>query len=561
MFSKRILVLGLATMVLSCATVQQQIGKVALKFMTKKEADFNNIAAIGMYQTNVYAADVGITTLGTEDWEAGENLVGVQLVKPGGAIGVIALDGTVTVNGVEAKSYGGGAYYARFDAEDTSTKTVTLTSSNGESTEFEISSLPSVRIKSINGNSTSPTVDLNSDLEIELDYSSNAEGKRVIVSLITSAVGAKGFAYFQSAIINNKITVPADAFKHKHIAGGGPTGKDVTNWVKGVNHLQVMILESDRGASAQPFDYFKKDMRSFDTVPVNVTGDAEGRAWVQIKGDSEESSGKFKYTANSSNAWYARPLDSDIQRIGISSLSVSGTLYKQETETSERDNYATGYREITTTTTTFQFPELDDQYWDQFLENIYGDLTSMLRNDYGASVVDVDQITSNSIYDEFYTPEDENSKEYIAKNLRNTKRLVPNSLGEVLGDRTTALIADNGTSARLMRDMNMDAFMDVVINYQVAGGENNTIVLVPNVSYRVSGQTQGYDGTSNVWFNGNIQGPGVSFSEAEFSDLNALNRIGQKDVIVKLIKKSIKELSDKQNEFGYQTVWKTALEN
>jgi hypothetical protein len=185
----------------------------------------------------------------------------------------------------------------------------------------------------------------------------------------------------------------------------------------------------------------------------------------------------------------------------------------------------------------------------------------MLRNDYGASVVDVDQITSNSIYDEFYTPEDENSKEYIAKNLRNTKRLVPNSLGEVLGDRTTALIADNGTSARLMRDMNMDAFMDVVINYQVAGGENNTIVLVPNVNYRVSGQTQGYDGTSNVWFNGNIQGPGVSFSEAEFSDLNALNRIGQKDVIVKLIKKSIKELSDKQNEFGYQTVWKTALEN
>ncbi|MFY0698302.1 MAG: hypothetical protein JXR11_10655 [Balneola sp.] len=561
MFSKKILVLGLATMVLSCATVQQQIGKVALKFMTKKEADFNNIAAIGMYQTNVYATDVGITTLGTEDWEEGENLVGVQLVKPGGAIGVIALDGTVTVNGVEAKSYGGGAYYARFDADDTSTKTVTLTSSNGESTEFEISSLPSVRIKSINGNSKSPTVDLNSDLEIELDYDSDAEGKRVIVSLITSAVGAKGFAYFQSAIIDNKITVPADAFKHKHIAGGGPTGKDVTNWVKGVNHLQVMILESDRSASGQPFDYFRSDMRSFDTVPVNVTGDAEGRAWVQVKGDSEEGSGKFKYTANSSNAWYARPLDSDIQRIGISSLSVSGTLFKQEVETSERDNYATGYREITTTTTTFQFPELDDQYWDQFLENIYSDLTSMLRNDYGASVVDVDQITSNSIYDEFYTPEDENSKEYIAKNLRNTKRLVPNSLGEILGDRTTALIADDGVSARLMRDMNMDAFMDVVINYQVAGGENNTIVLVPNVNYRVSGQTQGYDGTSNVWISGNIQGPGVSFSESEFSDLNALNRIGQKGVIVKLIKQSIKELSEKQNEFGYQTVWKTALEN
>jgi len=561
MLSKKIILLGLATLVLSCATVQQQIGKVALKFMTKKEADFKNIAVIGQYQTNLYAADVGITTLGTEDWEEGQNAVGVMLVKPEGKIGVIALDGTITVDGVEAKSYGGGAYMALFDHDDTSPKTVVLTSSNGETTEFEISSLPSINITSVNGSNTTATVDLNSPLEIELEYDAAAEGKRVIVSLITSAVGAKGFANFQSAIINNKITVPADAFKHKHISGGGITGKDVTNWVKGVNHLQVTILESDRASANQPFPYFKKEMRSYDTVPVNVTGGVEGRAWVQAKGESEESSGKFKYTANSSNAWYARPLDTNIQRIGISSLSVSGTLFKREVETSEADNYATGYREITTTTTTFQFPELDDKYWNQFLENIYNDLTSMLRNDYGASVVNVDQITSSSIYDEFYTPQDENTKEYIAKNLRDTKRLIPTSIGEILGDRTTALIADDGTTARLMRDLNMDAFMDVVINYQVAGGKDNTIVLLPNVSYRVSGQTQGFDGTSNVWFQGNIQGPGVSFSESEFSDLNALNRIGQKDVIIKLIKQSIKDLSAKQNEFGYQTVWKTALEN
>lgn len=561
MLSKKILVLGLATLVLSCATMQQQIGKVALKFMTKKEADFSNIAAIGQYTTNVYASDIGITTLGTEDWEAGENLVGVQLVKPVGAIGVIALDGTVTVDGMEAKSYGGGAYYARFDANDKSPKKVVLTSSNGETTEFEISGLPSIKIKSVNGNSTKATVNLNSPLEIELEYDSALEGKRVVVSLITNAVGATGFANFQSAIVGNKITVPADAFKHKNIAGGGATGKDVTNWVTGENHLLVTILESDRSTSGQPFPYFKKEMRSNDIMSVTVTGNADGRAWVKINGDSQESSGKFKYTATSSNAWYARPLNTNIKRMGISSLSVSGTLFKKEVETSERDNYSSGYREITTTTTTFQFPELDDQYWNQFLENIYADVTSTLRSEYGVSIVDVDQITSNPIYDEFYTPEDENSKEYIAKNLRDTKRLIANSLGEILGDRTTVLIADDGPASRLMRGMNMDAFMDIVINYQVAGGKDNTIVLIPNVSYSVSGQTQGYDGTANVWFSGNIQGPGVPFSESEFSDLNALNRIGQKDVIVKLINQSIKELSEEQNKFGYQTVWKTALED
>ena len=563
MLSKRILVVGLSVLVLSCATVQQQIGKVALKLMTKKEADFSNMAVIGQYQTNVHATDVGITTLGTEDWEEGENLVGVLLVKPEGAVGVIALDGTITVDGVEAKSYGGGAYYARFENDDRSQKTVKLTSSNGETTEFEISSLPAINIKSVNGSVQGATVDLGSPLEIELEYNSSAEGKRVIVSLITKAVGAKGFANFQSTVIGNKIIVPADAFKHKHIAGGGPTGKDVTNWQKGENHLQVAILESDRNDAGQPFPYFKKDMRSYDTVPVNVTGDTESRAWVRAEGKSEEASGTFTYSATSSNAWYARPLNTNIGRIGIASLSVEGVLFKQETNSSSRETDHGSYRVITTTTstTTWQFPQLDDVYWDQFLENIYSDLTSMLENDYGANVVGVNQITSNPIYNDFYEPKDENTEKYISKNLRDTKRLIPSSLSEIMESRTTAIVADGAPTPKLLRDMNIDALMNISIDYRVAADNNEKIVLLPLVSFQVTGETQAFDGTANTWIQGTISGPGVPFSREEFSDLNALNRIGQKDVIVKLIKQSIKELSEEQEKFGYQDIWVTALDN
>lgn len=552
---------GVSILLMSCATVQQQIGKVALKLMTKKEKDFSKIAAIGKYDLNLYSTDVGISMLGTEDWEAGQNAVGVQFVKPEGGIGVISLDGTVTIGGIEAASYGGGVYMVLLDGDDRSPKTVRIENVDGESTEFTLNAPPTVSIKSINGKSEGAEVNLNESLEIELDYDPSAEGKRVQIALITSAVGAKGFAYFQSTLVKGKVTVPSDAFKHKHINGGGPTGKDVTKWVKGDNHLQVTLIEQDRSERAEPFAYFKKVNTVYDTVPVTVTGDTEGRSYVRVKGDSEEASGEFTYEASASNAWYARPLNTNIKRIGISSLSVSGTLYKQEVETSERDNYLTGYREITTTTTTFQFPELDDQYWDQFLENMYADLIGLLENEYGASVVDVNQITSNQIYDEFFTPKDENNEEYIAKNLRDTKRLIPNSLGEILSEATTAMVADGGTLPRLIRDMNMDAFMDVVINYQVAGGEGNKIVLLPNVSYRVTGHTQAFDGTANTWVQGSIQGPGVPFSENEFSDLNALNRIGQKDVIIKLIKQSIAELTSIQAEFGYDNVWNVALSN
>ncbi len=60
---------------------------------------------------------------------------------------------------------------------------------------------------------------------------------------------------------------------------------------------------------------------------------------------------------------------------------------------------------------------------------------------------------------------------------------------------------------------------------------------------------------------GSIKGSGVPIDKSEFNNLNALNRIGQKDVIVDLIKQSMKDLTEEQEKFGYQTVWKTALEN
>ena len=563
---KTIVVLAsLSILLTGCATVQQQIGKVALKLMTKKEANFSEIAVIGKYQSNIYSSDVGITTLGTEDWLEGENLVGVQLVKPEGAIGVISFDGTVTIDGKEATSYGGGAYFARFDSNDNASKKVVMVSSNGESTEFNLSPMPKIHISKINGSSENAVIDVNEPLEIELEYDTEAEGKRVLVSLITNAVGAKGFANFQSTIINNKIVISANAFKHKHIAGAGPTGKDVTNWTTGANTLLVSIVENDKSETNHPFPYFRKELTSFDSKSVTVTGDAKGRAYIRITGKSEEANGEFGYEASSSNAWYARPLNTSIKRIGIASLSVSGTLFKKEISTSEKDQYMNGYagygkyNVITTTTTTFEFPKLDDIYWNQFLENVYADITSTLHNEYDASIVDVEEITSSSVYSEFYTPEDANNKEYIAKNLRNTKRLLPNRLGEILSDRTTVLIADEGRMSRLLRDTSLDAVMNIVINYQVAADKDDKIVLIPNISYTIDGNTQAFDGTANTWLQGSISGPGVSFSEDEFSDLNALNRIGQKDVIVKLIRQSLKELSEEQEKFGYQEIWNTVL--
>jgi hypothetical protein len=415
----------------------------------------------------------------------------------------------------------------------------------------------------VNGKREDIAINLSEPIELELELGAEARNKRVRVALITRAVGVKGFAYFQSVPASNSITIDPAAFRHKHIAGGGPTGKDVTKWDVGENHLQVSIVEEDRDDLDQPFDYFKRASTHFDTVPVTLSGETEGRAYINVKGDVEAASGKFKYGASSSNAWYARPLNTNIKRIGIGSLTVEGVLFKQETESSESTSYYQDYKVITTTTTTttFQFPQLEDRYWNQFLENIYADVVSILENTYGAQVVDVDNITSNPIYDEFFEPEDENTKKYISKSLRDTKRLFPATLGEVLSERSTSIIADASPMARLLRDLDLDALLSIAIDYRVAGDGDDKIVLLPMVSYQVTGQTQAFDGMANTWLQGSFEGPGVSFSRSEFSDLNALNRIGQKEILIDLFKTSLKELTDRQEEFGYQKVWDTALNN
>ncbi len=555
--------LGISMLLMSCATIQTKMGEVAMKFMTKKEKDFTQMAAVGVYQSNLYSKDTGITLGSGADWEEGQTSVGVQLLKPDGSVGFIDLDGTVTVDGVEATSYGGGFYMALFDEGDHSPKSVRLENSDGAVTEFEIKSAPSIQIESINGLEADAIINMNEPIELELSFDESAKGKRVRVALITKAVGVKGFAYFQSTLVDENLTIPADAFKHKHITGGSPTGKDVTNWSMGENHLQVSIVEDDRDHANQPFSYFRRQSTSFDTKPVTLEGETEGRTFVRVKGDYETEHGTFSYAASSSNAWFARPLNTNIDRIGIASLSINGVLFEQEIETSSTTTDYGSYRVITTTTTTttFEFPQLDDSYWNQFMENMYSDLTHTLEGEYGAKVVDVDQITSNSIYNEFYVPEDENTEVYIKKNLRDTKRLFPASLGEILGDRKTAIIADADPLPKLLRDMNLDAIMTISIDYRVASDTNDNIVLLPLVSFQINGQSQAFDGTSSTWMQGSIEGPGVPFNRSEFKDLDALNRIGQKDVLIELIKTTIEELTKEQSEFGYDEVWNTALAN
>ncbi len=552
---KRISTLILLGLVIaSCA----QIGNIALKLMTAKERDLSNMAGIGYYIVNNYGAETGVTMGSSDDgfMEGGKNYIGIQFVKAEG-VGFYSFEGAVTIDGDTTTSIGAGFYVVKADKNDLKDRKVRVSSPTGQSAEFTLKAPVAIRIKSVNGSADGGTIDLTKPLTVELDYPASAAGKQVSFSLVVnvSIAGVKGFTYFYSTAIAPRISIPAEAFRHTHITGGSPTGASVVNFGAGENWLKVEISENSGPQTLAPFAYFKTQQTTLDTRKVTVEGELKGVSYAKSEGTVPAPSGEFGVRTNMQNAWYSRPLGTGVKRMALESLNVAGTLYKKEVTTSTTENRLAGTIPTTTFTREWAFPQLDDQYWNAFMESFYADFGAMIRRKYGYTLVDVNQVTANPNYANFFEPKEDNSSFVIRKNFRNTKRLKPATVGEVVGSATTSMIADGQPIARLMRDMDLDAVAYITLDLQVGGDENDKIILNPLLRFTVEGHNQLKDGFVGEWMTVQVYGAGVPFSREEFKDLSSLNRVLQKDALIAGLEKGLDLLLEGQTQNGTVTVW------
>lgn len=552
---KRISTLVLFTLVIaSCA----QVGNLALKLMTPKENDLSKMAGIGVYMVNNYGAETGVT-MGNSDkgfLEGGKNYIGIQFVKAEG-VGFYNFEGAVTVDGDTTTSIGAGFYVVKTDRDDLRDRKVRVSSPTGQTAEFTLKAPVALRIKSINGSTTDASVDLSKPLTVELDYPASAAGKLVNFSLVVdvSIAGVKGFTYFYSTTIAPKITIPVEAFKHTHITGGSPTGMSVVNFEQGGNFLKVEIAENSGPQTLAPFAYFKTQQSTMDTKPVTVSGEVKGVSYMKADAKVPAPSGEFVVRSNAQNAWYSRPLGNGVRRMALGSMNIAGTLYKKEVTENTTTNYAAGTITTTIFTKEWVFPQLDDQYWNAFMESFYADFGAMIRRKYGYTLVDVNQVTSNPHYANFFEPKEANTEFVIKKNFRQTKRLKPATVGEIIGNATTSMVADGLPLARLMRDMSLDAVGYITLDLQVGGDSNDKIILNPVLRFTVDGHNQLKDGFVGEWMTVQVYGAGIPFSREEFKDLNALNRILQKDALLAGLEKGLDLIVEKQTETGVVSVW------
>lgn len=534
---------------LSILSSCQMLGKIVAEGMTDTTNSLKGIACTFSYVNNLYPKQTKTTSIDYfgNQWLEGDNAVIVSMLKKQG-IGLYKINGKVTIDDEDIPYLANGSYVGFYEPSDLKAKKIILKTSTGEEASVTIDAPKPFNLLTVNGKKDDAEADLNSDLTLEFDDFKNLEkDEKIKVSFLMDVLGVREFIDIGIFKPAKKIKIPAAAFKNLSVvasASGVAELKAGSNYIK-VERFKVKKERIAGLAASQAISM------SWSTKPVELKGSSTQNINIEVKGNIGDKSKEdyMTYSFNKPNAFYGKPF-SKAKKLAIYSLSVRGLLKNVQTNTST--STVGNIQTTTTTTTTRQFPKLPDAYWDQLLNNSYKDLEKVLK-EMNIELVSVDKVLKAKEYSFIEEIEEENSEQNIVKKYKNTKALMPTSITGLLGN-ISSTFANDRPEVRLMDELGVDGLVGLSIDLFI-DKNSEFIKLIPTMSIRVIGGSNGYAVGPVTYTNGHISGAGVPFSQKEFSDINALNRITRKDDMMKLLSKGIKELAKKEKEMGYEAIW------
>jgi hypothetical protein len=548
----------------ACSVVSPIVGDYAARLVSTKESDFSKMSVSLITSSNLDPIDkIANTRSQQQNWINGGSAVAVFTTNPQG-FGLISFDGDVLIDS-EPATVMSLQNFRIYEPGTTGRKNVIMRNAAGQELNVDVTIPPNIRITTVNGRSLEDvTLNLQEPLTLTLEYDRALEGKTAVVSLVSNTglpMGTNLYNNVASFAVAPEVTIPAGAFQNPHTSGGITVTGSSSVKFRDDNYLRIKVTQIEHPATNPGFAQYRLVQDSYDTVPVTITAQPDGirnSISVSDKRSFEGINGDYRYHAMTANGYHGVPLSGQRSRIGIASLSVSANLFSETTSTSSRENISAGTITYTTITTTYRFPQLDDVYWNQFLSNVHGDITRVLEQN-GVTVVPTERFTQSPVYAEFFDVREENTELLLRKTYGNTKRLVPVRLGETLANMEAVnFMPEIGRDIRLLRDAGADAFLSVDLNFQVAGGPNNTVVLIPRLNYTLTGRSIAGDGAVSQFANGVITGVGVPFSEADFQDVNGLDRATQRARLMQLMQDSITGLTDSQLAMNAIEAWSVA---
>lgn len=526
-----------------------QLGKMVAEGITETTSSLKGVACTTYYVNNLYSKKVNSTSaeIMGEKWIEGNNSLTVTFAKKQG-VGSYKLDGQILADDEPLPYILGGAYAKIFDSQDLKPRKINIKTKSGDEAFISVDSPKPFTLISVNGEKDNAEVDLNSDLSLEFENFKNLDkNERLKVSFVMDVLGVREFVDIGVFKPTKFIRIPAAAFKNLSVAA---STSGVAELKPGKNYIRVerYNLKKDR---IPGFAASQVVSMAWQTMPVTLTGNSLQNRGIESKGDigKNDTDNYMNYVFNVPNAFYTKPF-SKAKKFALYSLSVRGLLKDVQTNTSV--NEVNNIRTTNTTTITRQFPQLPDAYWEQLMNNSYNDITKLLKG-LNIDLIPVQRVTSAKEYNFIEEINEVNTEREIVKKYKNTKTIMPVSFLKMVSS-ISSTFANDRPEIRLIDELGVDGLIGVAIDL-VIDKKSDLIRLVPRMSIRMVGGANGYSVGPLTYANGFITGAGASFSESEFNNINALNRITRKDDMMKLLNKGIRDLIQKEKENGYEAIW------
>ena len=522
------------------------VGNMAAKLLTSKTADLTVASVQVRFIRNLYPAATQTTEVKAVPalWQDGANVAVISFLKREG-IGMFEIDGTVTLNGEALVHMGSGVYGKILPADELSPQTFVVETVTGGRVEFTVEPLPAVGIAAVNGTRDGATVDMGTTFTVDLDNPPGTKDTNVGLKFLADAIGTRAFYPVGTFQSHDQLALPSSIF------GSSAVPNSKFGFEKGANYLLVERSKNHL-VEDQPVGAAQVTSLSWDTVPVTLEGEVKYFDNIKAEGEIETGNGTVTYGFSKPNATTGRPL-ATAKKFGLASLSVRGTLRKQTVTESTSGNI------VTTTTTTWQFPQLPDAFWDQLMENLYADVADLLEKRYGIEFIPVDQVTASSEYSKLEEINDENTTVEIERSYKGTKKLIPTSVSGLWGQVSSTFAADR-PEARLIRELGVDGLVSITLDLDLPT-DTEAITLRPIIGIRVTGTSGSDDGAQVSYFSGGASiDKGEPVREGDAQNINALNRIVRKDDLMAAIVKGLDGLEAQEKELGYDLIWALKVE-
>lgn len=541
--------------------LRERMGTMAGNMMTSttKELDLavgKPYIICGSYPSEFNTSESKLFPKGTIE---GDYLVGISFMKSEG-VGMYKIDGTVTCEGKELEYLGLGSYMAVFRTPFHEGKEIQIKTVSGDEASFKLMPISAVEIVSVNGEYALPILDLDEDILLTYRNPPGSKGTRIRISLISDVAGARAFNHFANFDAGKEgdvtVTIPKESLSNPEIVG---SVKGVGNYNKGENYLIVereLITERDKMDAAQNVgDLQTAEIRatSYASMPVIVKGKQEESVYASIKVNKKEKNG-IGYTVYKPNANYGIPFSKG-SKFGLSSFTLEGETYKSVTTKSERFGYG-NTRTVTTSTTTYQFPQLPAEQWQYIMDKVYKGLVGFMKSEYGIEFVPVETITGNGNYMMLFPAAEDNSEKIIRTSYKGTQRSTPKSIGEIIGSVSSNNTSDNDL-VNLMKKTDVDGLVNMHLSFQVAGNSAGKVILIPSLTVSIVGRDEENNNKQGTYASAYIVNTTGSPFNGDLvkSSPQALAKACSTDEMIAALIDGIRNIRLKEVALGYDKIW------